>query len=69
MHTTASTSVEQQQQYVWDNIPSEWKQAKKGKVTNLTFSKRVDLQNLVVLPSMEAEFSLEITLKVLKVAF
>jgi hypothetical protein len=40
MHTTASTSVEQQQQYVWDNIPSEWKQAKKGKVTNLTFSKK-----------------------------
>lgn len=40
MHTTASTSVEQQQQYVWDQIPSEWKQAKKGKVTNLTFSKK-----------------------------
>ena len=34
---------------------------KKGKVTNLTFSKKVDLQNLVVLPPMEAEFSLEIT--------
>ena len=32
MHTTASTSVEQQQQYVWDNIPSEWKQAKRAKL-------------------------------------
>lgn len=40
MHTTASTSVEQQQQYIWDYIPSEWKMAKKGKVTNLTFSKK-----------------------------
>jgi hypothetical protein len=40
MHTTASTSVEQQQQYIWDNIPSEWKIAKKGKVTNMTFSKK-----------------------------
>ena len=40
MHTTASTSVEQQQQYVYKYLPSEWKQAKKGKVTNLTFSKK-----------------------------
>ena len=40
MHTTASTSVEQQQQYIYKYIPSEWKQAKKGKVTNLTFSKK-----------------------------
>jgi len=40
MHTTASTSVEQQQQYIWNYIPSEWKQAKKGKVTNMTFSKK-----------------------------
>ena len=40
MHTTASTSVEQQQQYIWKYIPSEWKAAKKGKVTNLTFSKK-----------------------------
>lgn len=40
MHTTASTSVEQQQQYIWQYLPSEWKQAKKGKVTNLTFSKK-----------------------------
>ena len=40
MHTTASTSIEQQQQYIWDFIPSEWKQAKKGKVTNMTFSKK-----------------------------
>ena len=40
MHTTASTSVEQQQQYIWKYLPSEWKMAKKGKVTNLTFSKK-----------------------------
>lgn len=40
MHTTASTSVEQQQQYIYNFLPSEWKQAKKGKVTNLTFSKK-----------------------------
>ena len=40
MHTTSSTSVEQQQQYVYKYLPSEWKQAKKGKVTNLTFSKK-----------------------------
>lgn len=40
MHTTASTSIEQQQQYIWHFIPSEWKMAKKGKVTNLTFSKK-----------------------------
>lgn len=40
MHTTASTSVEQQQQYIYKYLPSEWKQAKKGKVTNLTFSKK-----------------------------
>ncbi len=40
MHTTASTSVEQQQQYIWEYLPSEWKQAKKGKITNLTFSKK-----------------------------
>tara|TARA_B100000886_G_scaffold303110_1_gene233585 strand:- start:22462 stop:24090 length:1629 start_codon:yes stop_codon:yes gene_type:complete len=40
MHTTASTSVEQQQQLIWDFIPSEWKAAKKGKVTNMTFSKK-----------------------------
>lgn len=40
MHTTASTSVEQQQQLVWEHIPSEWKKAKKGKVTNMTFSKK-----------------------------
>ena len=40
MHTTASTSVEQQQQYIHQYLPSEWKQAKKGKVTNLTFSKK-----------------------------
>ena len=40
MHTTASTSIEQQQQYIWKYIPSEWKAAKKGKVTNMTFSKK-----------------------------
>ena len=40
MHTTASTSVEQQQQYIYKYLPSEWKSAKKGKVTNLTFSKK-----------------------------
>lgn len=40
MHTTASTSIEQQQQYIWNFIPNEWKMAKKGKVTNLTFSKK-----------------------------
>ena len=31
MHTTASTSIEQQQQLVWNFIPSEWKAAKKVK--------------------------------------
>lgn len=40
MHTTSSTSIEQQQQYIWKYIPSEWKAAKKGKVTNMTFSKK-----------------------------
>lgn len=40
MHTTASTSIEQQQQYIYEFIPKEWKQAKKGKVTNMTFSKK-----------------------------
>ena len=38
MHTTASTSVEQQQRMVWNFLPLEWKRAKKGRVTNLTFS-------------------------------
>ncbi len=38
MHTTASTSVEQQQALVWKYLPKEWKTAKKNRVTNLTFS-------------------------------
>jgi|TARA_R110002051_G_scaffold124469_2_gene197747 hypothetical protein len=38
MHTTASTSIEQQQAYVQKYIPSEWKSAKKGSVTNMTYS-------------------------------
>ena len=38
MHTTASTSIEQQQAYVYKYIPSEWREAKKGSVTNLTYS-------------------------------
>jgi hypothetical protein len=40
MHTTSATSIEQQQQYVYKYLPAEWKQAKKGKVTNMTFSKK-----------------------------
>ena len=41
MHTTARlTSIEQQQQYIWKYIPVEWKAAKKGKITNMTFSKK-----------------------------
>lgn len=38
MHTTASTSVEQQQALVWKYLPREWKTAKKNRVTNMTFS-------------------------------
>ena len=64
MHTTASTSVEQQQQYIWKYIPSEWKMAKKVKLQTLHSLRKVDLQNLAVLPLMAVEFSLEITPKV-----
>jgi len=38
MHTTASTSVEQQQALVWKYLPKEWKTAKKNRMTNLTYS-------------------------------
>ena len=38
MHTTSSTSVEQQQALVWKYLPKEWKTARKNRVTNLTWS-------------------------------
>ena len=38
MHTTASTSIEQQQALVWHYLPKEWKTAKKSRTTNLTYS-------------------------------
>ena len=38
MHTTASTSVEQQQALVWKYLPKEWKTARKSRTTNLTYS-------------------------------
>ena len=38
MHTTASTSVEQQQALIWNYLPKEWKTAKANRVTNLRYS-------------------------------
>lgn len=40
LHTTSKSSIEMQQNVIWKYLPSEMKQTKKGRVTNIQYSQK-----------------------------
>jgi hypothetical protein len=51
-HTTENSSVQSQQPYLWEYIPSEFKGLKKGQITNITYSQKGGFtENSFVLPN------------------